>query len=169
MMKSILFVFALVFHTVASAGCESDYQKMINDISSKMNSPRATVIANLGAQVIVVGTLSSVGLLTLGGALSLPAVAAGAGSYLTYLSIQKKQYTNALLTIKQSEASKGPRWDKFLKTYKKHHPQAQDEEIREAILRLNAESAFCQMDPYSGKTKLKKLKQIHQLVRAELQ
>ncbi len=168
MLKTFILSFLIFFHSLAFAGCEDDYQKMINDLSSKMNSPRATVIANLGAQVIVVGTLSSVGLLTLGGALSLPAVATGAGSYLAYLSIQKKQYTNALLTIQQSQASRGPRWDKFLKKFKKHHPLTEDEDIRQALLRLNAESALCQMDPYSGKIRLKKLKQIHELIRMEL-
>jgi hypothetical protein len=168
MLKFIILILALILNLNAFAGCAADYQKKITELSGKMNPPRTTVIANIGAEVIVVGTLASAGVLTVAGAIALPAAAIGAGSYLTYLSIQKSQYMDAYLTLKQAEHMNGPHWSKFFAKIKKKNKLTSEQEVRDALLRLDSEMAFCQENPYKGTITLLKPRKVRELVIAEL-
>ena len=164
----ITFTLAVLINLNAFAGCAGDYQKKINELSSKMNPPRTTVIANLGAEIVVVGTLASAGVLTVAGAIALPAAAIGAGSYLTYLSIQKNQFMDVNLTLKQAEKMNGPHWKRFVTKIQKKNKHTTDLEIRDALLRLDSEMAFCQENPNNGNTLLLKPKKVRKLVLDEL-
>ncbi len=168
MLKVICLFLVLVLNANAFAGCVGEYQKKISEISGKMNPPRTTVIANMGAEAVVVGTLASVSALTIGAAIALPAAAAGAGSYLLYLNVQKKAYTDVMLTLKQAEEQKGPRWERFLKKLGKKKRSIDPFEARDALLRLDGEMVFCQQDDYKGTIKLTKPNKVRELVLVEL-
>lgn len=168
MLKLICSFLVLVINANAFAGCLGEYQKKISEISGKMNPPRTTVIANVGAEAVVVGTLASVGTLTVGAAIALPAAAAGAGSYLIYLHAQKKSYTDVMLTLKQAEKQKGPRWEHFLIKLGNKKRSIDPVDARDALLRLDSEMVFCQQDDYKGTVKLINPSMVRKLVLQEL-
>ncbi len=168
-MKRFLAFFSLTLFVInAHAGCLPEYVKKINELSGKMNPPRTTVIANTGAEVVVVSTLASVGMLTIPGIIALPAAAAGAGAYLVYLGTQKKKFTEAKLVLQQAEKGDGPAFKRFMKKITKKIPDADRESVRQAILRLDAEMAFCLENPSTGNTKLIKPKMMGKVVLEEL-
>lgn len=168
-MKKVFCVLIVLCYTISSfAGCSSDYQKKISELSGKMNPPRTTVIANIGAEAVVVGTLASAGVLTIGAAIALPAAAFGAGSYLAFLAQQRKQMVDAKLTLDQAVKMKGPHWNKFVVKVQKKNPDADELDIQAALLRLDAEMVFCQEDSRKGTVKLIKPKKMKELVLAEI-
>lgn len=167
MSKFLLPLLALFYGFNAFAGCGPEYQRKINEISGKMNPPRTTVIANIGAEAVVVGTLASVGTLTVGAVVALPAAAIGAGTYLAVLAEQRREYVDVKLTLDQAQKGSGPHWSKFLRKVSKH-TGADEESIRNALLRLDSEQAFCHESDQTGKIQLAKPRRVRMLVASEL-
>ena len=168
MKKLFTVIIAFTYSISAFAGCSSDYQKKISELSGKMNPPRTTVIGNIGAEAVVVGTLASAGVLTIGAAVALPAAAIGAGSYLAFLAQKRKQMVEAKLTLDQAVKMKGLHWKRFVVKVQKKNPEADELDIQAALLRLDAEMVFCQEDPRKGTVKLSKPKKMKVLVLAEI-
>lgn len=157
-----------LFTQMSWAGCEQIYSEKIKDLTSMMNPARMTIITNLGAEVALVSTLAIAGGAISVGVAGLPAVAVGAGGYLSMLAVQRRTYTKTLFTLKQAEAGQGPVLDQFVHKVLKKNKFADKEMIKMAILRLNAENAFCEENPLNGKIKIAKFGRMKKLVLNEL-
>lgn len=166
--KLVMGLMTLMSLTQAYAGCEASYEKKIADLTGKMNPPRTTLFVNLGAEAALVSTLAMAGTVTLGSVVALPSVALAAGGYLGILSLQRKSYQQALRSLKQAQEREGKALAKFFKKVKRKNRLAGKETIRHALLRLNAEEAFCTEDDESGKVQLANFKKMVRLVAREI-
>jgi hypothetical protein len=168
MKKLIVMGVSLVLAQNGFADCQDLYSKKIAEISGRMNPPRTTILVNLGAEAVVVTTLAAVGTLSAGAVVALPAAAIAAGGYLGVLSAQRASYQKALLSLKQAEKGRGPIFSKFVKKVRMKNSFADKEQIREALLSLNSENAFCEESLRNGKIKLSKFKHMIKMVSSEI-
>ncbi len=167
--SAIVLALSVLFTQNSFAKCEDVYTRKINETAGRMNPARTTVIINLGAEAAVVGALSAAGTaITVGAVVGLPAAALGAGAYLTTLSLQKKSYTRALLALKQAEAGEGPVFNLLVNRINNSGGSFDRESIRQVLLRLNAEKAFCSENPENGKVTVSYFKKMEKQVLAEL-
>ena len=169
MILGLLINVGLLHSGQAQAGCEVAYSRKLTELAGKMNPPRTTVLVNLGAEAVLVGTLAAAGTLTLGAVVALPAAALGAGGYLAVLGAQKKSYEKASLALRQAERGQGKDLNRLVKLVKKKVRGANTEEVRHALLRLNSENAFCSEDMDTGKISLSKFRRMSRLVAEEIQ
>lgn len=165
---ALLISISFLDSNLVHAGCEAAYSRKVAELAGKMNPPRSTVLVNLGAEAVLVSTLAVAGTLSLGAVVALPAAAVGAGGYLAVLGAQKKSYENASFALRQAERGKGKNFDRLVKMVKKKVRGADRDEVRNALLRLNSENAFCSEDLDTGKVKLTKFKQMSRLVAQEI-
>ena len=164
-----LFINVIFFHSdPAQASCEAAYARKLTELAGKMNPPRTTALVNLGAEAVVVSTLAAAGTLSLGAVVALPAAALGAGGYLAVLGVQKKSYEKAALALRQAERGQGKHYKRLVIQVKKKVRDANTDEVRDALLRLNSENAFCSEDMETGKISLSKFKHMSRLVAEEI-
>ncbi len=166
MKKTLVFVLLFSLQS-AFAGCEEFYARKVTDLTIRMNPSLSTIAVNLGAEAVLITTLASAGVLTIGGVVALPATALASGGWYAYLAKVRGSYKKGLQTLKHAER-KGPMFQKFVKDVRKKKSKADGEHIREVLLRLNAEQAFCKEDEMTGNIKIAKFGQMVKKVRNEL-
>jgi hypothetical protein len=164
-----LFINVGFFHPDSvQASCETAYAHKLAELAGKMNPPRTTAFVNLGAEAVLVTTLAAAGTLSLGAVVALPAAALGAAGYLAVLGVQKKSYEKAAFALRQAERGQGKHFKRLVTRVKKKVRDANTDEIRHALLRLNIENAFCSEDLETGKISLSKFKHMSRLVAEEI-
>jgi len=168
MNQTLATVIAILFAQYTFADCQELYAKKIIEISNRMNPARTTVIVNAGAEVAVVTTLAAAGILSVGAVVALPATALAAGSYLGILAIKRSSYTKALLAIKQAEENEGPIFDKLVNRVLRKNEFASRDEIRETLLKLNSENAFCSISQTSTNVRLTKFKSMIKMIASKI-
>lgn len=147
----------VVLNSITYAKCQDHYLKKINEISSKMNPPRTTLLINAGAETIIIPTLLAAGTMPIAAIITVPALAIAAGGYLGFLSMQKKSYRKVFLSIQQAESGNGGKvLDKIFKRVQRKNQILSRDEIITKIIALNEINFFCVNDYETGSVKLHK-------------
>ena len=159
---------AALYSQMSLASCTEAYARKVLELSGKLNPLRNTAIVNLGGEVVVVGTLAAVGALSVAGALILPATALASGAYLGALSHKKNSFAKAYMSLRQAEAGKGAAFELLVQKATQRNSLASEADVQHAVLRLNAENAFCEEDELNGKIRLLNFNKMAKLVSSEL-
>lgn len=159
-MKKLLLAMSVVgiFAQSAFAGCESAYTERIKALEGRMNPARGVLISNAAGVVIAQSIIySSVGAITVAGAVTLPAVAAGAGGYYAVLLIERARLRTANHLIRDAKRGSGEDLENLVQRINARNETVLTiEEVANAIKLANDNNEFCKVNENTDKAKLSK-------------